>query len=62
MPTDFQSLVVYIIVALTLGFVLRGALRRRRGTACGRSCGCAKNEIKRDPVIERLVRQNEDRP
>lgn len=61
MPTDWQSIVVYLIVLLTLGWMIRGSVRRRRQTraGCGKDCGCG-DGLQRDPAIQRFIdRRNE---
>jgi hypothetical protein len=64
MPTEWQHLLVYGIVLLTLGWLAvlwwRGRKRFRR---CGGSddCGCPTGGVKRNPVIERYLKKREDK-
>ena len=57
MPTDPESIAIYVIVLVTLGWLLRGLRRsRKRRPGCGKDCGC---EVDRDPAIQRFIDRRE---
>lgn len=54
MPTDFQHIVIYLIVLGALAMVVRFSLAaRKRKPGCGQNCGC--EGVKRDPSIQRFI-------
>lgn len=59
MNDQWQHWIVFGVVAATLVvFVWRGVRRRRGGgSSCGAGCGCAREEVKRNEVIEQVVRK-----
>ncbi|MDP0499430.1 MAG: FeoB-associated Cys-rich membrane protein [Verrucomicrobiota bacterium JB022] len=59
MPTDLQSLLIYLIVATAVVWLVRGLIFRKK-KACGGGCGgdCAA-PVKRNPVIEKAVQRQQ---
>lgn len=53
MPFDFQSIVIYLIVAGTLFWLLRNLFRKK---GCGKGCDCGV-PVKRNPVIEKAIQK-----
>lgn len=49
-----QEIVVFALVGLALAYLVLKLLGRRRD--CGEDCNCS-SKIKRDPLIEKLVRK-----
>lgn len=53
MPTNPESLIIYAIVLLTLGWLTRGFWAPRKAKrACGHDCGCTSP---RHPTIQRIL-------
>ena len=59
MPTNLQSIIVYIIVGLTVfWFVRRWYLGRKKpGNSCGDDCGCSKDGVRRNPAIQAYLKK-----
>lgn len=57
MPFDFQHLLIYLAVIAAVAWLVRGQFKRKG--ACGGSCGDCGAPIKRNPVIENLVRRQQ---
>jgi len=60
MNEQWQHWVVFGVVGLTVVVFVWRAVRRRRagpGAGCGVGCGCGRSEVKRNEVIEKVVRQ-----
>ena len=60
MPTDFQSIIVYVIVGAILGGFLWQWRRRRKNPGCGQGCDCAP-DVKRHPVIQKVVEEQQQK-
>ena len=46
MFTDWQTPLALLVVAVTLGLLLRGAWKKRQKPGCGGNCGCPSQNIK----------------
>lgn len=60
MPVTLQDWIVYAIVLGVLWWLVRRfvvSLRSRGG--CGGGCKCARDTVRRDPVIRRYLRRRE---
>ena len=58
MGNDWQTWMVYAIVAVTVLIFVRSIWRgSKRGGSCGSGCGCTGQEIKRHKVIENFLKK-----
>jgi len=46
MSSDLQTPLALLVVAVTLGLLLRGAWKKRRKPGCGGDCGCPTDDFK----------------
>lgn len=54
MPTDLESIAIYLIVLLTLGWLVRGFLiKGKKNRSCGHSC--CDIATPRHPVIQKIL-------
>lgn len=58
MGTQIQDFVIYVIVVAALWFLYRKFRRTTTKTGCGGECGCVKEDVKRNPVIEKYIKKN----
>jgi hypothetical protein len=56
--TDWQVLVVYLLVFATLVAFAVAAFRAWKKGSCGESCGCGK--VRRHPLVQKLVERKRD--
>ena len=58
MGSDWQTWVVYAIVAITVLVFGRNMWRgSKHGGSCGSGCGCTGTEIKRHKVVENFLKK-----
>lgn len=56
MPTDIESILIYLIVLLALLFLTRGFWQKKKHrSSCDEDCGCDAVKIKRHPVIKKFI-------
>lgn len=61
MPISLENLLIYGIVLLVLLYLGRRLFCSMRGTGrCSRNCSCGKEEIRRDPVIDKYLKKQKD--
>lgn len=61
MPVTVQDWIVYALVLAVVWWLLRrlaGSLRSRGG-GCGGGCKCARDTVRRNPVIRRYLKKRE---
>jgi hypothetical protein len=62
MPFSLEHLIVYAIVLVVLGFLIRRFVCSLRSSGkCSRNCSCGKGEIRRDPVITNYLEKTRDK-
>jgi hypothetical protein len=63
MPTDLESIVIYLIVLATIVWLTRNLWKPRgKGSKCGADCGCdiaGKNT--RHPLIQKIVEKRAEK-
>jgi hypothetical protein len=47
MSDNIQTLLALVVVAVTLGLLVRGAWKKRSKPGCGGDCGCAADDFKK---------------
>jgi hypothetical protein len=47
MNDNVQTLLALLVVAVTVGLLVRGAWKKRRKPGCGGDCGCAAEGFKK---------------
>lgn len=60
MPTDLESILIYIIVLGTLVWLTRNLWKPRgKGSKCGPACGCDHGSATRHPVIQKIIEKRD---